>query len=311
MTYYITLNCSTFFIKKQEFFPQSCGKNHRKLFIFLLFLLTEKGRFIIIRITTIRIVFVYTNGSEKMHNPTLRVTEVLNFICKNPGTMRLRDISRELNMPKSTLLPILQTLVQQQYINKDASDCYFPGSVLLYLGASARSTFSPEKFIRDHMKLLVENFEETCYYGVLEQGQVLYVEKIDSPQPLRMLTTIGHKLPAYATGLGKALLLDHSKEQLKAQYGMKMESLTGNTITNIDKLYEQLTEAKKIGYTWEIEESTEHIRCFAVPVRKDGKIQGAVSMAFPVFRYREDNKQKIIAALKNAAQEIENCMQLL
>lgn len=246
-----------------------------------------------------------------MHNPTLRVTEVLNFVCKNPGTMRLRDISRELNMPKSTLLPILQTLVQQQYIMKDTSDCYLPGSGLLHLGAAARNTFSPAQMIRDHMKALVESFGETCYYGVLEQGQVLYVEKIDSPQPLRMLTTIGHKLPAYATGLGKALLLDHSQEQLKELYGEKMKPLTGNTVTSTDKLFDQLTKAKILGYTWEVEESTEHIRCFAVPVRKNGKIQGAVSIAFPVFRYREEDKQNIIDSLKSAAQKIEDCTQLL
>lgn len=257
------------------------------------------------KITNIRILFVYTNGSGTMHNPTLRVTEVLNFICKNPGTMRLRDISRELNMPKSTLLPILQTLVQQKYISKDMLDCYFPGSELIYLGAAARSILSPEKVIREHMKLLVETFEETCYYGVLEQGQVLYVEKIDSPQPLRMLTTIGHKLPAYATGLGKALLLDHSLEQLKALYGDQMPPLTKKTIIDINKLYEQLMEAKRMGYTWEIEESTEHIRCFAVPVRKNGIIQGAVSMAFPVFRYQEENKKSIIEALINTSQKIE------
>ena len=50
-----------------------------------------------------------------MHNPTLRVMEILNLLCQSDGPMRLSEISRELNMPKSTLLPILQTLVSGQY----------------------------------------------------------------------------------------------------------------------------------------------------------------------------------------------------
>ncbi len=246
-----------------------------------------------------------------MHNPTLRVTEVLNLLCKNPSPMRLSDISRELNMPKSTLLPILQTLVNCQSIGKDGADRYFPGFALLTLGTAARTAYGPSDFIREHLKTLVERFQETCYYGIPEGSNVLYMEKIDSPQPLRMLTEIGRRLPAYATGLGKALLMDSTKEQLAELYAAGMEPLTEKTITNPEVLYAQLQEAKRLGYTWETEESTSHIRCFAVPVRQNGKIAGAVSIAIPVFRYRESENSAIIQALKETAKAIETGLQFI
>ena len=58
------------------------------------------------KMMNMRTKFAYTNRGESMHNPTLRVAEVLNFLSKSSSPMRLSDISRELNMPKSTLLPI-------------------------------------------------------------------------------------------------------------------------------------------------------------------------------------------------------------
>ena len=246
-----------------------------------------------------------------MHNPTLRVTEVLNLLSKNPSPMRLSDISRELNMPKSTLLPILQTLVSCQYVSKDGADRYFPGFALLALGTSAKTAYGPSDFIREHLKTLVDQFRETCYYGVPEEGDVLYLEKIDSPQPLRMLTEIGRRLPAYATGLGKALLLDKTREQLNALYPDGMKPLTEHTITDPEILFRQLQEAKHLGYTWEAEESTQHIRCFASPVRQNGRIVGAVSIAIPLFRYREEDSEKITKALKETAAAIESGLQLL
>lgn len=246
-----------------------------------------------------------------MHNPTMRVLEVLNLLCKNPEPMRLSEISRKLNVPKSTLLPILQTMTDHQYISKDTSDRYFPGYALLDLGAAARTVYSASDHIRKSLKALVQKFEETCYYGVPKDGSVLYIEKVESPQPLRMLTAIGHRLPAYATGIGKALLMDKTKDQLKELYSGKMEPLTDKTITDIDTLYHQLQTAKKMGYTWEAEESTEHIRCFAVPVRKNGEIVGAVSIAIPVFRYHKEQESSIIKELKETAKIIENGFQLL
>ena len=246
-----------------------------------------------------------------MHNPTFRVTEVLNFLSKSPAPVRLSDISRELNMPKSTLLPILQTLVSCQYVSKDGADRYFPGFALLALGTAAKTAYGPSSFIRENLKNLVEQFRETCYYGVPEAGDVLYLEKIDSPQPLRMLTEIGRRLPAYATGLGKALLLDKSLEELKVLYAGSMAPMTEHTITDPEILYRQLQEAKLLGYTWETEESTQHIRCFASPVRKNGRIVGAVSIAIPLFRYQEEDRESITKALKETTAAIEGGLQLL
>lgn len=239
-----------------------------------------------------------------MHRPTLRVLQVLQLVCKSNQPLRLTEISRMLDIPKSTLLPVLQTMVQNSYIGKDEQERYYPGVALLTAGAAARAVFSPSDHIKDCLKELVDRFGETCYYGILEESCVLYIEKIDSSRPLRMLTTIGHRLPAYATGLGKALLMDMTYEQLQALYPEALEPLTDKTVKDLKTLSHQLLQAREQGYTWEAEESTEHIRCFGVPVRKDGQIAGAISIAIPIFRYEEAKKEEIIDALKRAADKL-------
>ena len=240
-----------------------------------------------------------------MHNPTLRVLEVMELLCNSEVPLRLSDISRQLNVPKSTLLPILQTLSEKRCISKNAYEQYLPGPELMALGSAAGKFYSPGEHIRFCLKTLVDRFGETCYYGVPDGGDVLYLEKVDSPQPLRMLTSIGHRLPAYATGIGKALLMDKTKEELQALYPAELKPLTKNTIKDLTVLFNQLREAKILGYTMEVEESTEHIRCFAVPLRSGGKIVGAVSIAFPIFRFKPEQQDKIIEALKQTAAEIE------
>ena len=243
-----------------------------------------------------------------MHKPTLRVLQVIDLLCENRQPMRLSEISRCLDVPKSTLLPILQTMVQSRYIQKDESDRYFLGIALLEVGASAGAVHSQGDYIRDCLKDLVTQFGETCYYGVLDGSNVLYMEKVDSTQPIRMLTTIGHKLPAYATGLGKALLMDMTYEQLKQLYPSGLEALTKNTVKDLKSLHQQLQQAKSLGYSWEVEESTEHIRCFGIPVRKNGQIVGAVSIAIPIFRYEENKKENIIRSLQETADKLSNTL---
>ena len=244
-----------------------------------------------------------------MHKPTLRVLQILELLSSAGEPQRLADISRALDIPKSTLLPILQTMTENRYLAKDASDRYCLGMAILGAAAAAGKIHGPAKCIKACLKELVEEFDETCYYGVLEGNQVLYVEKVESRQPLRMLTAMGHKLPAYATGIGKALLTDYTKQQLEALYPKGLAPLTEKTVRDIPSLAAQLTQAKADGYAWEIEESTEHIRCFAVPVRKSGSIIGAVSMAIPLFRYREEKKENIVAALQSTARRLGDLLQ--
>lgn len=240
-----------------------------------------------------------------MHQPTLRVLEVLELIAKDTGGKRLADLSRDLNIPKSTLVPILQTLCQHNYLSQNEFGRYNAGTALFALGASFSGKFPVLEYVHGRLEALVEQLGETCYFGALDGGQVLYLEKADSAQPLRILTTVGRRLPAYATGIGKALLSETSESQLRSLYHDGLKPLTEHTVTDLSELLEQLRQVRQYGYAWEIEESTPHVRCFAVPIRKHGTIVAAISVSIPLFRYADDQRHHIVELLQAAAEQMQ------
>lgn len=239
-----------------------------------------------------------------MHQPTLRVLRVLELVNESGSGKRLSDFSRELQYPKSTLLPILQTLCDNRYLNLDEAGRYTAGTALFSLGAAFSGCFPVLDYVQTQLAAMVSEFGETCYCGTLEDGCVLYLDKVDSPQPLRMLTNPGRRLPAYATSLGKALLIGRTEQQLRELYPNGLEKLTEHTITEFSVLAEQLRQAEKNGYAWESEESTEYIKCFAAPIRKNGAIVAAISVAIPLFRYYEADEERIISTLKRYAAQM-------
>lgn len=244
-----------------------------------------------------------------MHQPTERVLGVLKLITEAPGGKRLADFSRELDIPKTTLLPILSTLCQRHYLYQDDMGRYFADKALYSMGAAFSGCFPILGYIHNQLSKLVDILGETCYFGVLEDGMVLYLEKAESPQPLRMLTSVGRALPAYATSIGKMLLAGKTESELRQLYPDGLKPLTEHTVSDFATLVQQTNEALRNGYSWELEESTQHIRCFAMPVYKNGKIIAAVSVAIPLFRYDEANKEQLLQALQTATGKISRTIQ--
>lgn len=239
-----------------------------------------------------------------MHQPTLRVMHVLQQIARDGSGLRLADLSRDLQIPKSTLLPIMQTLCQKKFLSQDDLGRYVPGTALFSLGTAFSGSFPVLRFVQEQLKHLAAILDETCYFGVLDAGEVLYLEKSESSQPLRMLTSTGHRLPAYATGIGKALLCELNEAQLQQLYPNGLTPLTEQTITSFSTLSEQLTQARLDNYAWECEESTPHVRCFAVPIRKHGVIVAAISVTIPLFRYRQEERMRIIHTIQTTAAQM-------
>ncbi len=251
------------------------------------------------------------NENKSMHRTTLRILELMETISEHPAACTLSDLSNTLNIPKSTLSPILYTLTQKEYLTLDVQQRYSVGLAAYQLGQSFLGQFH---FLTEAERLIsaiTAVCMETCHFAVLSGGDVLYLKKIDSPQPIRMVSSVGTRLPAYATALGKSLLLDMNLSSLKALYPDGLKRITPNTITDFNELYAQLEQARREGFTYECEESNEYVRCIGIPVRKNGQVIAAISVATPVFRYDEEKADLIRALLKDAQKKIEHLLSSL
>jgi len=159
--------------------------------------------------------------------------------------------------------------------------------------------------IESILKELTLKTGETSHFAKLDGGNVLCLVKVESSQPIRMYSAIGMQLPAYGTGLGKALISDMTKEQIMELYPDGLNPMTENTITDFDLLYSQIETIRETGFAFECEESNSGVRCIAVPVKNEGKVVAAVSIGIPIFRYTEEKRIMIQNLLRSSLLDIE------
>ncbi len=236
-----------------------------------------------------------------MHQPTLRVLNILELLAKEKLT--LSTIAKKLNIPAGTLWPILQTLQEKQYIRCDLKNkSYYLDFKILELGYNIKSENSIFEMIKKHMKNIRNLTNQTCQMGILKEENVLYLEKIDANNPVQLKSFIGTSYPAYATSLGKALLSNKNKEELKKIYPNNFEKITENTLKNIDELYQQIEQIKKEKIAIESGEINPQIECMAIGIEHKNKIIAAISISYLIFysseTFREKNK-KILLEEKN------------
>lgn len=248
--------------------------------------------------------------SSNNHRPTSRILDILEALAESENGYTLTEVADAIGAPKSSIFPIIHTLSARKYITIDKNTSKYSIGISTYtLGSSffeKRSIFS---YIIDEMTHIVNSCSETCQLGILDGNEVLYIGKVDSPEPIRLISHIGKKLPANCTGLGKALLCDLTKEEVIDLFPNGLQGFTPKSVTDFDTLYNQLLDIRKTQIAKESEESTDHLQCIAIPIRKNGCIRAAISVTLPLFRSSDEKIDLIKKLLLNAQNNIQSMME--
>ena len=216
------------------------------------------------------------------------------------------EIREELNIPGPSLAALLKQLLEQEYIEKNESDNkYKLGRKLLILGNAYLSKIDLREKARPHMEKLREECEETIELGILDRGEVLFIDKLESFQSIRLFTQIGRKFTRlHASAPGKIALAwmdDEERKRFFARFS-SLPSVTKKTIINKKRLLEQLKEIRCSGCAWDDEEARVGVRRFAAPILShDKKLAGILTIAGPAYRLKLSQKKKFTSLLKRAA----------
>lgn len=240
------------------------------------------------------------------HRSTARVLSILQLAAENKEGYTLSGLAELLNAPKGSIFPILKTLKEYHFLQLDERTGYYQiGPAAFQVGMSYVNRDDSLKLVGEKIDYMVAKCRETVHFAILDKGNVVYLLKKDSPQAIRMISMVGKTLPAYGTGIGKALLMDYSLEELKDIYPNGLVKLTGNTITDFNKLFEELKSFRKDDIAYECEESNKDVQCIAAVIRKNTKIIAALSVAVPVFRCNEKKLEEIREILRIVKKELE------
>jgi len=214
-------------------------------------------------------------------------------------------------MSKASAFRILRTLEGRGCVEKDVvSQRYRPGPHLIALSCRFVSGLGLIQHARPVLEQLYCESKETVNLGVLDQGEVLYIDMLESHQGLRMTARVGGRDPLHSTALGKAILSRLPAQELKRLLSrFRWSRLTARTIMTPAALQRELSLVRQRGYAVDDEENEIGARCVGAPLRNpSGHSIGAISISGPVSRVSRGSIERIGTQLMLAAREIERRM---
>lgn len=228
---------------------------------------------------------------------------VLKAFTPNERDWGVTDLARRLGVAKSTAHRLLATLTDEGLLEQDpTSGRYRLGLVVFDMAAAAQSVDLHEAVLTP-MTELRNRTGETVQVAVLDGREVVYVERLDSPNTLRLFIEVGRRNSAHSTGCGKALLAFLPPDQLeRVLRNWKLVAKTPHTITDLAGLRTELADARRRGYAVNRHESEVGIISVAAPIRDvSGRSVAAVSVAGPAERLEPHELKLAQATIECAA----------
>lgn len=235
-----------------------------------------------------------------------RALTVLEHLATARKPRSLTEIAEALRIPKSSLHGLLRTMQNRGWLSVDENDAglkYRVGPQALTVGASFLLSDDIVRRSTGMLDALSLELGETIHLGVLDNVEVMYLAKRDARHNLRLVSGVGVRLPASATALGKALLAELDEVSLARRLEAPRSALTPSTLVMETHLRADLLETRVRGYAIDDQESTEGVRCFAVPLGVSSPRRYAISCSTPVTRLDARRERHIVDVLTNAASE--------
>jgi DNA-binding IclR family transcriptional regulator len=239
-------------------------------------------------------------AAESSAGKTLALLEVV--ASAGGRTVGVTELARATRLHKSTAHRLLKELEQHDFVGRRGRK-YLAGNSLLKLLETA--IWSRYGRLRDlavpTLSWLFEQANATVHLAVLEEDEVLYLEKITAAGGCRVPSRVGGRLPATCTALGKAMLSSSPPPVVRRVLDRPLLRLTPYSITARTLLLSELARARLEGLSREREEAALGFACLAAPVIVDGSPVAAVSVSHPVSSPFGDCDGRLVRA---AADEI-------
>jgi IclR family acetate operon transcriptional repressor len=211
---------------------------------------------------------------------------VLETVALAERPMRFTDVLAVSGQPRGTLHRQLSHLVQEGLLELRPDHAYVPGLRLLKLASASWARNEFRAVAAPFLEALHRETGETVHLGVLRGREIIYLDKVESRQAVRMNSQVGNASPVYCTGVGKAALAALDAEALETILsGLEFHRFTPQTITSRAALLDELAEIRASGVAFDREEHEPGIRCVAAPVFDAGRtLFAGVSVTGPAYR---------------------------
>lgn len=238
-----------------------------------------------------------------------RAADILELFLEHEGPLSAPEIARRVGLPRTTVHELIHTLVDRSLlaVASDGDRQFTLGPTVLSLGYRYQMGLDVAREGQLVAQRIAAQCGETVHVATLAWDEVLYVAKVDTSKTVRMVSTVGGRLPAHVTAVGKVLLAFLSAEELDARLPLDqpLRALTSNSITDGDQLRKVLDEVRATGIAREIRESNQDVGCVAAPVRDHtGTVKAAMSISAPMERHTPGLLREWEATVSQGASEL-------
>jgi len=237
------------------------------------------------------------NGLGYLSQQIQRALDVIEAIAEAPRGLTLTELAEELGLPKSSVLRLVANLEMRRYVEQDQNNRYRIGLRVFSIGGRALADNILRTCARPYLEDLALRVGESTYLAILDQEQALYIDRIESPMPVRSHSPIGSHRPLPITAVGKVLLAGMgpaaAAETLRSQ--AELGSLAQPAPDDLDQ---RLRRIAAEGYAIDVGEYDEGLTCLAAPIRDGhGDVVAALGVSGPSWRITDDRLPAVVGLL--------------
>ncbi len=236
-----------------------------------------------------------------------RALAILRAFSAATPELSVSELGRVVGLHKSTVHRLLMTLEGAGFVVQDpTTKRYRLGLPMFELGSFVVNTLEVRRTARPALEEIHRACGETVHLGILDEGEVVYIDKIESTRRVRMYSLIGRRAPAHCTGLGKVLLAqlpDAVLTEVVERRGLRR--FTSKTITSPKELQDHCALIRQQGYALDTGEHEELIQCAAAPIQDHtGKTVAAVSITSVAAAMDQPRVAGYVTLVQQAARKI-------
>jgi DNA-binding IclR family transcriptional regulator len=235
-----------------------------------------------------------------------RGLQILHLFSSSSRGLTAKQVATASKLPVSTVHRFLANLVSSGFLNRDAEGTHCLGIACFSIGQAAAVQLDIRRLSLPYLRELNQQTRETVHLTVRHGLSAVYVEKLDSPEPLRIYSRIGASVPLHCTAVGKVLLAYlPPDEQQRILPQLELKRLTENSVGNMQELKTELLRVRRNGHALDLEEHELHIRCVAAPIwDHTGSVQSSLSITAPAFRMPVSRLRQLAPQIQAAGLKI-------
>ncbi|MCW2945268.1 MAG: transcriptional regulator, IclR family [Actinoallomurus sp.] len=239
-----------------------------------------------------------------------RSLDILELLVRSGSPRRLAEIVDEVGGPKATIHRLLTTLQTRGYVTQEPRTSLYSAGVRCFeLGSLWVQNLDLRAVAAPYLSTLNEQTGETIHLAVYDHGDVVYVEKLESRQPVVAKSYVGRRCPATCVATGRALLAFESQEEIEGVLSGPLPAYTEDSVTDPDALSALLASVRAEGYAVNHGSYREGVGGLAAPIRDHtGRVVASVGICLPEQRFGPDRFEALRDRTVDAAVAVSRAM---